>query len=155
MIKTRLLIAAVCLLMLSSGCVIRGKITPNKPLPVTFTVTGQPRDFFFAISEVAPENYGATPWNSNKDLNRYIWGINLRDDAISFGESVAGISPQIVYGQVPQGFEQKFPIGHEPESLQPGRIYEAVGGSSCCENIPEIIWFKIEGNQVIVVQERQ
>lgn len=142
----------LCLLCVTN-CTIKSIIKFSATAPPMFTVTGQPREFFFTISEVSPENYDATPWNNNSQLNRKLWQLKIRPGSASFLGETLGLTLQIPYGKAPQELEQVYPVTGPPETLQSGKVYEVTGGSTCCENVPQIIWFKIEQGKAVIFKE--
>lgn len=149
-IRTVMLFSLLCNVM---GCVVRSEVQlSNQALP-TFLVTGQQRDFFFSVKEVAPANYGRTPGNNDPELNEFLWEVRPTAEPSVKG-TLNGVTTAIVYGQVPAGFSQTFPQqGRPPRALQEGRIYEANGGSACCENTPATLWFKVEQGKLVLFKQ--
>jgi hypothetical protein len=116
--------------------------------PPTFSLSGSGDLVFFTVSEVAAENLTLLPAQRDGDKDTLLWQIwpsGLSDDAKRISRL-----PQITYGIVPAGFEQKAPRQGLPPPLVEGKIYEAGGPATNANG--GFVWFKIEGNKIIKVE---
>lgn len=117
--------------------------------PPSFNLSGSGDLVFFTVSEVGAENQNLLPAQRDGDKNTLLWRIwpnGLSSDAKRISRL-----PQITYGVVPEGFEQKTPAEGPPPPLVEGKIYQAGGPASNANG--GFVWFKIEGTKWVSVED--
>ena len=83
-----------------------------------------------------------------KDQKTVIWEIRPKSGT---DNSAQGL-PQITYGQLPQGFEQRVPSGGTPPALQEGKVYAASGPTI---EVPDaLVMFRIQKGKAIRMSDQ-
>jgi hypothetical protein len=104
--------------------------------PPSFKLSGSGRLFFFSVSEIADANAESTQ-------NSAIWEIRPKD------EDLISKLPEITYGAVPAGFNQRVPQTGAPPPLAEGKTYQAGGPN--LEADGGWIRFTIKNGKVVVL----
>jgi len=123
-------VLGILFLSLLASCGHRTKLTIEDEVSPSFLITGSGYELFFGLGEVTVEKdrFG------RKELPVWSFKSRQRNEHQTW--------PTIVYGQLPDEFEQTFPKQGSPQPLVEGRVYGAhatIYGTSGDE-----IWFIVK-----------